>query len=87
MSWLDKIEEGNHRAREALGRMPTMSNKESTYECMARVIRELCAYITANEAVQQCQAPHTSLEMIELINNRLDTYQSLSPEAKEVLND
>ena len=84
MSWLSEIEneatlalEGNEAFTE--GYMDDLR--------VARVIREQSAYINASRAVEQCQAKHSSLEMIELINNRLEAEQNLSPDAKEVINE
>jgi len=92
MTWLDEIEEGSRRAREALGRLPKMSNKESAYERMARVIRELTNHLedTIN------WAKHAGLYLIDgvpgsdpiLEQKRLTaakSWDNLSPDVKELM--
>jgi len=78
MSWLSEIEEKISEDHELC---------IEDEQCMARVIREQSAYINASRAVEQSQAEPTSVEMIALINTRLEAEQNLSPDAKEVINE
>lgn len=84
--WLNEIETGTKRMLE-LDVVPPFLSFYKERERMARVVRELSAYIKANKAVEQCQAKHSSLEMIGLINTRLEAEQGLSPDAKEVIDE
>ena len=82
MTWLDNLEAIYKQRKEELNLLDEMPD-----ERMARVIRELSAYIKASHAVEEACLEFDPVDMGKLSNDRLNAWDNLSPDAKEVIDE